>query len=233
MVSKIGDRGANEDAAVCIERDGGFCFVVADGLGGHGGGAVASRILIKTFERESSVGCDTNGEFLKRAFDAAQEEIVLSRQSADEMMTTGVALSIMHGKFAWCHIGDSRLYYFHRKRFRERTLDHSLPQLLAISGEITDDDIRYHPDRNRLLRALGDERGSRLCEFSKEGKLSKGDAFLLCTDGFWECLSDTMISRALKSSATADEWLSALLSIVEASARDRTMDNYTAITVIV
>lgn len=232
MICKIGTRKANEDSAACIERGENRCFVVADGLGGHGSGDVAAGILVSVHEREFMAKNEKNGEFLARVFALAQKEIIAERRSAHDMKTTGVALSIIDGSYAWCHIGDSRLYHFRRKRFRSHTLDHSVPQMLVHSGEIKDDDIRHHPDRNKLLRALGDEWDSPLYEVSKEKKLSKHDAFLLCTDGFWEHLPVEAITQALKNSNNADEWLASLLATVETSAKDKNMDNYTAITVI-
>ncbi|MDR0490830.1 MAG: protein phosphatase 2C domain-containing protein [Oscillospiraceae bacterium] len=231
-ICKIGDREINEDAAVCLKRDGCYCFVVADGLGWHGGGEVASRILIETFEREFRSVDESNSAFLSRAFDIAQEEIASSKKKADEMKTTGVALSILGGRFCWAHVGDSRIYYFHKGKFRNRTLDHSVPQMLAISGAISDSEISHHPDRNKLFRALGDEWDNPRYEISKERRLSKGDAFLLCSDGFWEHIPEHMMIEKLRGSKSADEWLSAMRTDVEINASGHIMDNYTAITVM-
>ena len=232
QVSKAGAREINEDKAVCVQRDGNYCFAVADGLGAHGKGEAAAGILAGVFDREFGLAHESNSAFLARVFNMAQAEIISSRRKADEMKTTCVALSIIGGRYLWGHIGDSRLYYFHKGKLRKRTLDHSVPQMLVLSGEIGEDDIRRHPDRGKLLRAMGDDWDVRQYELSKEKRISKNDAFLLCTDGFWEYISDEMIARALKDSGDASGWLEAMLSVVEENGGNHSMDNYTAITVI-
>ena len=71
------------------------------------------------------------------------------------MKTTVVVLHIKNKNARWAHVGDSRLYFFKNKKLIERTLDHSVPQNLVVCKEIKEKDIRYHADRNRLLRVLG------------------------------------------------------------------------------
>lgn len=117
QITRPGSRPVNEDAVAIIEHNGSFCFVVADGLGGHGKGEVASQLLVEVFQREFAQENISTEAFLCRAFDAAQEAI-LARQKAQhaafEMKTTAVALSIIGDRCRWGHIGDSRLYYFHK-----------------------------------------------------------------------------------------------------------------------
>ena len=231
VICETGGREKNEDSASYVKLENNYCFVVADGLGAHGNGDIASRIMTEAFTREFCTVRENSGAFIKRAFDIAQAEIMSSKQGANDMKTTGAALAIIDGRFSWGHIGDTRLYFFHKSKFRERTLDHSVPQMLALTGEINDGDIARHPDRSKLLRAMGDKWEKPGYELSKERKLSRGDAFLICTDGFWENISNAAIAQTQKSSANAEEWLAAMLLAVETEGKGSKMDNYSAIAI--
>lgn len=226
-----GNRELNEDSYACIERGGNYCFIVADGLGGHGKGEIASKKVTEVFEREFGTAREGCSEFLKRAFETAQADVMTMQQTADEMKTTAVALVIAGGKLAWGHIGDSRLYHFQRGRLRQRTLDHSVAQTLSLSKRISDADIALNPDRNILLRVIGEKWNGPRYELSKEARVKKGDAFLLCSDGIWESISSDTICKLLKQSRSAEEWLNHIISEVERNGRDADMDNYTAIAV--
>jgi len=233
-VSKVGSRERNEDSVLELEQDGQYCFVVADGLGGHSFGDKASRLLTETFAHEFKNASD-NRKFLAHAFERAQEEILVMQSTMcakDQMKTTAVALSISGKKCAWGHVGDSRLYLFYRGVLVTRTLDHSVPQMLAMAGEITDSDIANHPDRARLLRAVGDKWEKPQYEIAKEIMLRRDTAFLLCTDGVWEWLSDSM--PAPQRGADAGSWLSEVINRLEHTIGEMAnIDNYSAITVII
>jgi len=234
-ITKQGNRDINEDAAAIARHEGDFCFVVADGLGGHGRGEEASQTAVAEFEREfSHSGPDAAG-FLARAFGAAQNA-VMERQKTEharfEMMTTAVALAIVDGKCAWGHIGDSRLYAFKRNKVKTRTLDHSVTQMLALSGDIREKQMRGHPDRNKLLRVIGIKWDSPMFAISDESDLSKYQAFLLCSDGFWELVDEKYMCASLKKARSADEWLGSMTAEAEKNGIGQEMDNYTAIAVI-
>jgi len=232
-ICEIGDRDVNEDSVVCLERGDRWCFVVADGLGGHDKGEVASSIVTATFSDRFPESNESNAGFLAGAFNAAQERIIYARQKAAEMKTTCVALSIAAGRFVYGHVGDSRLYHFRRAKLRSRTLDHSIPQMLELSGEISEDDIRRHPDRGRLFRVMGDEWDFPRYELSRERKLSGGDAFLLCTDGFWEHIPAAVMAQALREAGSAEKWLRVMRDIVLSAGGEMSLDNFSAITVII
>jgi serine/threonine protein phosphatase PrpC len=233
IVTKTGDRSINEDSVKTARSGGGYMFVVADGLGGHGGGEIASAIAAEAFEREFK-NADDNAAFLTRAFESAQNDVLSAqkeRRSNDAMKTTVAALSVIGGRCAWGHIGDSRVYLFRRNKVKKRTLDHSVPQKLALIGEIKESDIPGHPDRSRVLAAIGDEWQTPKYELSEEISLSACQAFLLCTDGFWEHLTEAAMTASLKKSRDVGEWLSAMTAEVEKNALGSVMDNYTAIAV--
>ena len=236
MITHVGNREHNEDSLACTESGGNYCFVVADGLGGHGRGELASKKATEVIAREFSQGAKNSFDFLNKSLSAAQSEILDMQQAMNDrlgMKTTAVCLSIIDGKCQWGHIGDSRLYIFKKNKIIYRTLDHSVPQMLALSGEIKDKHIPTHPDRNRLLRVMGVEWDSPRYEISDEElPLADCQAFLLCTDGFWELIDPKKMCRFLKKSGSAEEWLSKMIAEVEKNGQGNDMDNYTAIAVL-
>jgi serine/threonine protein phosphatase PrpC len=234
--SLIGQRNCNEDSLIALKQDDRACFVVADGLGGNGLGDEASGLLTEVFAHvfNNAGNISNNKEFLTQAFELAQKEVLakqLEKGAVNQMRTTAVAISVIKGKCAWGHIGDSRLYRFKRGSFIERTLDHSVPQVLALSKQIKNSEIAAHPDRNRLLRAVGDKWDKPKYELSKEISLRKGMAFLLCTDGIWEYLCDDALLPPKGESA--EGWLSAIIYKAEQTGlKTGEMDNYSAITIM-
>jgi len=234
-ISHQGNREHNEDSAICVESNSNYCFVVADGLGGHGKGEIASQKATEVFGRVFCANPNSNKDFLDDAFTGAQSEIIALQQASGDklgMKTTAVCLSVIDGKCQYGHIGDSRLYLFHKNKVKTRTLDHSVPQMLVLSGEIKEKHISSHPDRNRLLRAIGVEWDSPRYELSDEFPLSSCQAFLLCTDGFWEYIEPKLMAKYLKKSKSVEEWLDLMTAEVEKNGRGQEMDNYTAIAVM-
>jgi serine/threonine protein phosphatase PrpC len=231
---QTGGRAVNEDAVLCALRGPDACFAVADGLGGHGKGDAASQKVKEIFEREFLAGNGTEaaGEFLPRAFAAAQDGVISLQKKKNEMKTTVVALALIKNKFAWIHAGDSRIYYFKKAKLRERSLDHSVPQMLVMAGEIKESDIASHPERNKLLKVIGDKSEGVRYDLSKERKISKGGAFLLCTDGFWENLTPGFIQDCLKQAKNAEEWLGLMTAEIKKAENGET-DNYSAVTVMI
>jgi serine/threonine protein phosphatase PrpC len=235
-ISQRGERAVNEDCIGIVQNGDAFLFTVADGLGGHEHGELASRMATEVFKREfESLGHADNKALLDAAFLRAQREIMDARRKAGkgfDMKTTAVALSISDGRCRWGHIGDSRLYMFHKNKIRARTLDHSVPQMLVLSGEIKEKRIRAHPDRNRLLRVMGVEWDAPGHVISDECELAECQAFLLCSDGFWEWIDEKTMCRFLKKSDAADAWLGMMTREVEKNGSGKDMDNYTAIVVL-
>ncbi|MDR2665383.1 MAG: protein phosphatase 2C domain-containing protein [Oscillospiraceae bacterium] len=236
MVTQPGSRETNEDDALCVGADGNWCFAVADGLGGHGNGEIASAIFTKTLRDAFCAGEYGGGaDLLECAFTRAQDAILEAQPEGERgsgMMTTAVALTVIGGMCRWGHIGDSRLYMFRGNKIKARTLDHSVPQMLVFSGEIKENQIRSHPDRNRILRALGARWDSPRYEISGQCPARGRRAFLLCSDGFWEHIEETRMCASLKRSRDAQSWLRAMTQEVEKNGEGKNMDNYTAVAVI-
>lgn len=190
----IGGRAENEDSTrqLRLGKEQ-LCLVVADGLGGHGGGAQASAAAADTICREWDG--DADPEALKRLVQRGHEAVTAIQTAQCAMMSTVVALEIAGNRAAWAHVGDSRLYHFVDGRLVFQTKDHSASQIAVFMGEITADQIRFHEDRNRVLRALGQD-GALTVEAAAEALCPGRHAFLLCSDGFWEyVLENEMASR--------------------------------------
>lgn len=233
LLSNTGSRENNEDNIGMYQKGSEYCFVLADGLGGHGKGEEASRLAVeasvKTFA-ESGAGQKT----LEESFQEAQSSILKNQKvdvQARDMKTTLVVLHIAEEQFQWGYIGDSRLYYFKNKKLAERTLDHSVPQMLVAAGELRESQIRNHPDRNRLLRVLGVDWDSPRYQIEEPLDRREKQQFLLCSDGFWELIDEKKMEHCLKKSKTPQEWLERMEEIVRKNGRGKNMDNYSAIVV--
>lgn len=233
MLSKEGERENNEDNIGMYERDGEFCFVLCDGLGGHGKGELASLLAVEAcmgLFAEKGYG----EEVLRESFVTAQQSILKTQKmdpEAMDMKTTMVLLHIGKDSIQWGHVGDSRLYYFVNDKIVGRTIDHSVPQMLVASGEIKESEIRHHPDRNRLLRVMGlDEDEPR---YTLEDVMErKGfQQFLLCSDGFWELIDEKKMQQTLKKAKNPGEWIQLMEEIVLQNGRGTNMDNYSAVAV--
>lgn len=228
----IGNRSENQDSVGVIQKGDKYCFALADGLGGHKGGKIASQIAVGTVLEEFSSGLEE--KLLDKAFVKAQEKVLEEQKSLGDkgdMKTTLNALFIDGNKARWGHIGDSRIYYFSRRRLKARTYDHSVPQMLVNMGEIKDKDIRRHVDRNRLLRVIGAPWNKRSYELSSEVTTKGFGAFLMCSDGFWEFIDERTMVRALRKAKNVDQWMELMVKAVMRNGKDESMDNNSAIAI--
>lgn len=235
FISETGKRPVNEDAFRVIDCGGSVCCIVCDGLGGHGKGEVASGTVTEAFEvAMRKPGFNADG-FFSEAFNnsiAALFNKARRDSSLSCMKTTVVALLVSEDSFSFAHIGDSRLYAFGGEGCVQLTRDHSVPQLLVDAGEITPDKIRIHPDRNKLLRALGTDGEAADYEASSPAPLNGIDAFLLCSDGFWEFIDEKAMTKALEESSSANEWLMKMTETVIQNGDGHMTDNFTAVAII-
>ncbi|MEE3450691.1 MAG: protein phosphatase 2C domain-containing protein [Acutalibacteraceae bacterium] len=236
LVTDPGGRTVNEDSIGAFENGSLQCFVVCDGLGGHGMGDVASSLVRDCFGSRFETITEPK-HFLNETFEDAQAKLLEKQKelkAAPKMKTTAVALLTDKKRAFIGHIGDSRLYVFYKDSISTRTLDHSLPQMLVRSGEIKEDEIRNHPERNIVMRVMGTKwEENHKYELMKPISLRKCQAFLLCTDGFWELIQESEMCDCLKESASVSEWLINMNSIVRKNGlqKGEDMDNYSAIAV--
>ncbi len=233
VFTNLGSRPVNEDSAAVFENSMGKCYVLCDGLGGHGMGDAASQLVVEKIG-EQFADCDNISEFIPAAIEYAQQQLLAQQEMlhAKMKMKTTVVIVATDDKNAYIgHVGDSRAYVFSKNKVRSRTLDHSIPQMLVLTKEIKESEIRHHPDRSLLLRVMGTEWDEPKYELEKPVALKKCQAFLLCSDGFWELIDEQQMCQTLKSSKTAQEWMEAMTQIIESNGKGTDMDNYTAIAV--
>lgn len=227
-----GSRPDNEDTVGMAVDGGRACFVLADGLGGHSGGARASQVTVATaLEYWRSHPLHPPRELLVAAIEAAHAAVRKAQKEGAQfadMRTTIAILTIAHGTAAWAHVGDSRVYLIAGGRIAVQSKDHSVPQFLVTNGELAPEGIRNHPDRSRLLGTLGNDEDLVYPSVKELGRpLAPTDRFLLCSDGFWEDVVESEIERSAAASAGPRAWLEAQVALVEAVAR-KDRDNCTA-----
>ncbi len=207
----IGSRREQQDRCLArVSHDKKRCWlVVADGMGGHSGGAMAAQAIVDTglqLWNASNEGLliDEPPVFLWQFFTTAQHHInlIAQRQRLDPHSTCVAAY--LTDKEAWfAHLGDSRLYHFREQQFLRRTKDHSYVQLLLDLGKITEQEMASHRDQNSLYQGLGGENKDPELEI-QHIYLQKGDSFLLCSDGFWGQTSVEQMEELLKNPAALE-----------------------------
>ena len=205
-----GGRPHNEDRICWAAEEGGGVFVVADGLGGHSRGEVASALAAAAVFRGCREREEMTREAMEEVFQKANEAVLEGQKTPgqEEMRTTAVALDLRGGRAVWGHAGDSRLYRFSSGGLAFVTGDHSVTYKTCLAGEISAMDVYHDDDRSSLLRVLG-KPGAR--GDTGAAALQSGDAFLLCTDGFWEYVyQEEMLADWLKST-TPEQWVELML----------------------
>ncbi|MCM1307721.1 MAG: protein phosphatase 2C domain-containing protein [Butyrivibrio sp.] len=227
-----GGREVNEDSCIVLEDRDYKCYVLCDGLGGHGKGEVASGLVTGLFKEYYEEGIDKPEEFIGNVLNISQTMLMseqIAQNARDKMKTTAAALLVADGVVYRGYIGDSRIYIFNKNKVKERTLDHSVPQMLVMSREIKEKEIRNHPDRNKLLKVMGIEWEKP--EFQIQEPLNAGDcqAALMCSDGFWELITEKEMCALLKKSADVREWIESMTAVVKKNGVGKNMDNNTAI----
>ena len=201
-----GGRDHNEDSVRCCAEQG--VFVLSDGLGGHGSGEVASALAADILFEGCSAHPDPDGlaELFQKANEAVMEGQKVPRQ--EDMKTTAVALSVAGDLAVWGHVGDSRLYRFSGGALSQETRDHSVTYMKYLGGEISYMDVYHDDDRSSLLRALG----KLPCKpETGQARLRPGDAFLLCSDGFWEYVYQEEVLADLLKAETPEQWAQLML----------------------
>ncbi|PXX48924.1 serine/threonine protein phosphatase PrpC [Hungatella effluvii] len=234
LLCKEGGRQNNEDCTGMFEGREALYFALADGLGGHGKGEVASRIAVETSMEILSEEPAYSEDSLRKAFDISQQNIIEYQKAdrmASDMKTTLVLLQVGEELIQWGHIGDSRLYYFQEKCLMERTYDHSVPQMLVAAGKLKEKKIRNHPDRNRLLRVMGIEWEQNRYELHDPIERNGNQQFLLCSDGFWELIEEKKMTSCLKKAGSPQQWIDMMEEVILKNGRKKEMDNYSAVAV--
>ncbi len=229
--SSKGGRELNEDTVYAAQTEGAFIALVADGLGMHGGGDIASRTAVQTLSQCFLKKPSLDVKEISCYFEEANRAILIQQTASCQMKSTIAALLFYQKQFLFAHLGDSRLYYFRNGRIVFQTIDHSVSQMAVLAGEINASQIRFHEDRNRVLRALGNEEQKCPDFFAPADPVRDGDAFLLCTDGFWEFVLESEMELDLAKSDIPEQWLSFLLARIGKRINGKN-DNISVIAVI-
>ena len=217
-------RDGNEDSAYAGKR----LLAVADGMGGHAAGEVASAAVIAALEQLDELGVNAGDpqEALREAVQEANANLRLMVAADNELtgMGTTVTAVLSDGEHTWlAHIGDSRAYLLHDGELRQLTRDHTFVQQLVDEGRIAPEDASTHPQRNFITRALD---GRDPIEVDLERlDLQPGDRLLLCSDGLSGVVSDESMAEVLRTSSP-DE---AVQRLVDLALRGGGPDNITCI----
>lgn len=208
-------RSENQDYGTMAPRGEGAraqLMIVADGMGGHRGGATASRLAAETVKEEflSAASSDLS-EVLQDALETANTKIWSEAQANPDlrgMGTTTSALVVQDGKGWFAHVGDSRIYLVRGQEIRQLTDDHSLVASMVREGLLTTQEAENHPRRNVLQRSMG---VSEEVEIDVRGPLDllEGDVFIICSDGLHGVVKEDEMKQvaSLPLEAAADEFL--------------------------
>lgn len=211
-------RANNQDAPIVSEKL--RLYGVADGMGGHKGGEVASTSARDDLLRELE-GKTPSVATLSGAIEEVNRQIYHQQEHDDALTGMGTTLSVlwMSDNFVYIgHVGDSRVYLLRDGEFKQMTLDHSLVEQLVREGVLTEEETQNHPMRNIITRAIGTDESVEVDVVVEERR--KGDLWLACSDGLHGLVDDRQMRDALRQYApekAADVLLKAAL---DAGGRD-------------
>jgi len=212
-------REGNEDSYLVVEP----LYAVADGMGGHRGGEVASSLALETvhgmFERREGSLAEQVAEANRAVFDRSQSD-----RKVSGMGTTLTAAQVDGNRVHLVHVGDSRAYLLRGGELTQVTEDHTLVHRMVMEGEISEEEAETHPHRSVLTRALGVDQNIQVDEGDLE--VAPGDRLLLCTDGLTGMVPEGQIREILLESRDPQE---AVDKLVKVANRAGGIDNITAL----
>jgi len=224
-------RSGNEDNYLMLADRG--IFIVADGMGGHAAGEVASEMAVRLISRDlgtvRGIPDEEVAERMRQAIrgaNAAIYERTLTEHDKRGMGTTATALVLLPDRFLLGHVGDSRAYRLRDGRFEQLTKDHSYVQEQVDAGLLTPEQARVHPYSNVITRCVGANQD--VIPDTYGGDLRTGDVVLLASDGLTGMLEDEHIHKILEAPGGPQDWVDAMIN--DANRRGG-LDNITAILV--
>lgn len=236
-MSDIGKvRRENQDSFAISEGKVPF-YMVADGMGGHKGGAVASKEAVthvsehlQKYLTSEQTGAEVEG-ILYQSVIKANEAVFEKSQHIEECNGMGTTLTVAvtmpgEGKICFAHIGDSRAYILDNDGIFQVTKDHSLVQELVKNGEITEEQAQEHPKRNVIIRALGTEENVKPDVFSVDFSFSEDTYLLLCTDGLSNSVDPQEMKKMIQENSNIEK---ACSQLVETANNRGGQDNITVL----
>jgi PPM family protein phosphatase len=203
----IGDRQEQQDRVAIHahpKAKGTLLAVLADGMGGHTGGALAAEQVVHTARQNfeaNGPSPDSVAEMLQSAIRDAHDGIGLTRYTSEQdPHSTACLLVLQPGRADWAHCGDSRIYHFRDGQCLARSFDHSYVMDLVHKGFLTEAQAEQHPNKNILISCLGDKEAPRI-DLGASAPLVAGDCFMLCSDGVWAYFPDEELARLLQDFA--------------------------------
>lgn len=210
-------RERNEDSVSIVKNAAGeILMVVADGMGGHKDGEVASNLAInlisERFKNISSIGNKEDAiNWIQSTVSEANVEIFkyVAQHPESEGMGTTIVMSVLTDNFLLIgNIGDSSGYVYKNNKIHKITVDHTLVNLLVKSGELTEEEAKNHPKKNVLMKALGANTNVDMDIFNVELDI---DGIFLCSDGLTNMLDDAQIAKVLQEDTPLDDRLDKLV----------------------
>ena len=186
-------RDHNEDSLVVAPP----LFAVADGMGGHAAGEVASEIAVNVLAELAPK--DLDGAALEHAVEEANHEIIRAARDGrgrEGMGTTLTACMLENERLIIAQVGDSRAYLLHHGKLQQLTRDHSLMADMIEAGQLTPEEARHHPQRSVITRALGSDSNTRPDMY--EINVETGDRLLVCSDGLSSMIEDEQIEAVMR-----------------------------------
>jgi len=205
----IGGRKEQQDRVDLFEaRDGSErMLALADGMGGHSGGALASETVVTTARelwQKHLIKPKAADLLLSSIIEVAHQRInALGEEKGLSPRSTVVLLHLTDDMAHWTHVGDSRLYRFRGGDLLDRTHDHSVVQMLVDMGKVAEQEMATHPDQNRLTQSLGGDKDPE--PESSAAEIAVDDGFLLCSDGLWEQIPVEEMAKALEAASLSVE----------------------------
>ncbi len=208
----IGNRPEQQDRTALFaapKAPGYMMAVLADGMGGLKGGAIAAEQVVhsaKQLFNEFSPNTHNVESMLETIAMETHTIIKLSAMSSEsEPHSTMVVLVITpERKAIWAHIGDSRLYRFNGPNFAEHTIDHSYVETLVAEGKITREEAKKHPQSNLLINVLGSSKNDPFLTIGHYDSLAAGDSFLVCSDGLWHYFTEMELGAIVAMNSPRD-----------------------------
>lgn len=229
--SERGSNRVNDDYILTQRINETYYFVVADGIRGYSCGGTAAEMACRKIMEKLTDYKTVPGEY-KEILNSANEMLVEYYKEYSCKM--GCSVCLMHiedNKVHRAHVGDCRIYCFDKGKLSDVTYDHSIAREWAEIGYIHKDEIRFHKDRRKLTSALGLFDSIPKCDEEEIIELKPNQQFLLCTNGFWELITEDEMTASLIEASDAQEWLNNMIKYLRNYSDRKTKDNMSAIAI--